>query len=749
MEKTRPIQGRTFVSLNPDPEAQGRALTQVIGQYNMKQTAVLVEETRLADGFLSGVRQVVKTRRQDIFFLQSLAVNDTADAILDKLVDISTVGWKVILLHASPSLMLRVVTAALSTRLYKTGHAWFLSEAAYTRDPDMLRQLPDGLLAVDSFWLGGIPDIMATSLERILEAVTCLLLSQSTSVPYPNNTKHGSDSSIANVSRTQGVNGSEQFLLKNLDNDRLTYLNYLKASSSDSDNSFPTTSNSSSSNSTIRLSLTSLRSSFEFFDKFRRCLEQVVEHESCNTHHLGSILSGEHTKRPGTSNVTYSPSENTNNRAGGYDNQTLHSTSNSIGLISHRKEDTQSSSSSSTPTPGVYWPFRGDAMEERDHGVSSRVTKCDNYTGPAFFLVNTIRDVSGDLMWSKVGYITASGDRDLKTVLWPGHNIYGPSSNMVKTYRVVTRPAEPFIFITRQDVTAKEDCFNNVPCLQVENSSKALVDQVVEDFVTSQELAGELYSLHCCKGLSLEMLDKLSVDLNFRYVLYFVNNTDYGTLKDGAWTGMVGDVINDVADVVIGAFSMTAARMSVMDFTEPFYKNEFALITGEDGIYVSIWAFMSPFSGQVWLCIMLSSIVAGIATSILEWHSPFGLNPKGRKRTKNYGLGSGLLMVMVLLTGHTINIKAPKSWPGKVIQNVWAGLAIFIMTSYTANLAAYLAGQSVVTTVNSVFDPEALSNSDLLLCPMLKDQLKKKHYTDGDEVEAGGRIAHVVTRHIS
>ncbi|KAK3759398.1 hypothetical protein RRG08_023516 [Elysia crispata] len=73
-----PIHGRTYVPLNPDPEAQGRALTQVIGQYNMKQTAVLVEETRLADGFLTGVRQVIKARRQDIFFTQPLALNDSS-----------------------------------------------------------------------------------------------------------------------------------------------------------------------------------------------------------------------------------------------------------------------------------------------------------------------------------------------------------------------------------------------------------------------------------------------------------------------------------------------------------------------------------------------------------------------------------------------------------------------------------------------------------------------------------------------
>ncbi|CAG5119830.1 unnamed protein product, partial [Candidula unifasciata] len=219
----------------------------------------------------------------------------------------------------------------------------------------------------------------------------------------------------------------------------------------------------------------------------------------------------------------------------------------------------------------------------------------------------------------------------------------------------------------------------------------------------------DLYTVHCCKGLALEMLETLAEDLNFRYVVYFVNDTNYGTLVNNNWTGMVGDVISGAADIIAGAISVTSERMKVMDFTEPFLQNKLSLVSAEGGSNVSIWAFLSPFSGQVWLCIFLSSIVAGVATSFLEWHSPFGLNPKGRKRTKNYGLGSGLLMVMVLLTGHTINVKAPKSWPGKVIQNVWAGLAIFIMTSYTANLAAHLAGQSAVTSVKSVYDSDLMA----------------------------------------
>ncbi|CAG5118397.1 unnamed protein product [Candidula unifasciata] len=44
-------------------------------------------------------------------------------------------------------------------------------------------------------------------------------------------------------------------------------------------------------------------------------------------------------------------------------------------------------------------------------------------TGPAFYLLNTVDDGRGDRIWGKVGYITASGERDLKTVLWPGKSL--------------------------------------------------------------------------------------------------------------------------------------------------------------------------------------------------------------------------------------------------------------------------------------------------------------------------------------
>lgn len=52
--------------------------------------------------------------------------------------------------------------------------------------------------------------------------------------------------------------------------------------------------------------------------------------------------------------------------------------------------------------------------------------------------------------------------------------------------------------------------------LQVANSSQALLTTVVDDFQTHMKQVDQLYTVHCCKGLALEMLAALAEDLNFQ-----------------------------------------------------------------------------------------------------------------------------------------------------------------------------------------------------------------------------------------
>ena len=159
------------------------------------------------------------------------------------------------------------------------------------------------------------------------------------------------------------------------------------------------------------------------------------------------------------------------------------------------------------------------------------------------------------------------------------------------------------------------------------------------------------------------------------------------------------------AHMAISAFSVTKSRSRVIDFTAPYFYSGFSILVSEKKRSPPIYAFMEPFDGWVWISIVCSATVVAVALSLLEWNSPFGLNPWGRKRKTNYTLGSGLNMVYAILFQHTIKTKSPKAWPSKWLQNFWAGASIFIYSSYTANLAAFLAGKNSGVVITGVHDP--------------------------------------------
>ena len=69
---------------------------------------------------------------------------------------------------------------------------------------------------------------------------------------------------------------------------------------------------------------------------------------------------------------------------------------------------------------------------------------------------------------------------------------------------------------------------------------------------------------------------------------------------------------------------------------------------------------------QLWVAIFSSLTLTAIAAAIYEWLSPFGLNPWGRQRTKNFSLASAFWVMFSLLFSHLVAFKAPKSWPNKV-----------------------------------------------------------------------------------
>lgn len=212
------------------------------------------------------------------------------------------------------------------------------------------------------------------------------------------------------------------------------------------------------------------------------------------------------------------------------------------------------------------------------------------------------------------------------------------------------------------------------------------------------------YRTNCCYGLSMDLLENIAQELEFDFRLYIVADGYFGSKsyksgklqkngKETEWSGVVGDLVSGAAHMSFSALSVSSARSEVIDFSVPYFFSGVSFLTApQPTSEIPLMAFLLPFSPELWIAIFTSLNITAIAVALYEWFSPFGLNPWGRQRSKNFSMSSALWVMWGLLCGHLVAFKAPKSWPNKFLINVWGGFSVIFVASYTANIAALIAG---------------------------------------------------------
>lgn len=79
-------------------------------------------------------------------------------------------------------------------------------------------------------------------------------------------------------------------------------------------------------------------------------------------------------------------------------------------------------------------------------------------------------------------------------------------------------------------------------------------------------------------------------------------------------------------------------RSKFVDFSTPyFYSGVSLMVAPKRKTNVPLLAFLLPLSPNLWIAIFVSLHVTTVAVALYEWFSPFGLNPSGRQRSKNFG----------------------------------------------------------------------------------------------------------------
>ncbi|XP_078123676.1 glutamate receptor ionotropic, kainate 5-like isoform X1 [Sander vitreus] len=214
------------------------------------------------------------------------------------------------------------------------------------------------------------------------------------------------------------------------------------------------------------------------------------------------------------------------------------------------------------------------------------------------------------------------------------------------------------------------------------------------------------------KGFCVDMLRELADILKFSFKIKLVDDGLYGAPEpNGSWTGMVGELINRKADLAVAGFTITSEREKVIDFSKPFMTLGISILYRVHlGRKPGYFSFLDPFSPAVWLFMLLAylavSCVLFLAARLspYEWYNP---HPCLRERpdvlVNQYTLGNSLWFPVggFMQQGSEI---MPRALSTRCVSGVWWAFTLIIISSYTANLAAFLTVQRMEVPIESPDD---------------------------------------------
>ncbi|XP_012264901.2 glutamate receptor 1 isoform X2 [Athalia rosae] len=279
------------------------------------------------------------------------------------------------------------------------------------------------------------------------------------------------------------------------------------------------------------------------------------------------------------------------------------------------------------------------------------------------------------------------------------------------------------------------------PQSDIERNRTYIVTTIVEEpyiMLRKPEQGETLTGNDRFEGYCKDLADLIAKKLGITYELRIVKDGKYGTENpdvNGGWDGMVGELIRKEADIAIASMTITSERERVIDFSKPFMSLGISImikkpIKQKPGVF----SFLNPLSKEIWVCVIFSYIGVSIVLFIVSRFSPYewrllqisggndpmaggrgdpGLPhphaPHGSPHTPHSSMANDFSILNSLWFSLGAFMQqgcdiSPRSISGRIVGSVWWFFTLILISSYTANLAAFLTVERMVAPINSPED---------------------------------------------
>ncbi|KAI3457324.1 hypothetical protein Pfo_013987 [Paulownia fortunei] len=215
------------------------------------------------------------------------------------------------------------------------------------------------------------------------------------------------------------------------------------------------------------------------------------------------------------------------------------------------------------------------------------------------------------------------------------------------------------------------------------------------DFVTKDK--GPLGAKGYCIDVFEAAVALLPYPVPHQYILYGDGQ------RNPSFNNLVDDVAQNKYDAAVGDVTITTNRTRIVDFTQPYMESGLVVVAPVRETKSSPWAFLKPFTWQMWAVTGIFFLFVGAVVWILEH----------RQNTEFRGSPRQQLVTVFWFSFSTMFFSHREntvSTLGRLVLLFWLFVVLIINSSYTASLTSILTVQQLFSRIQGI--DTLISSSD-------------------------------------
>nr|QKN21522.1 glutamate receptor ionotropic kainate 2 [Zeugodacus tau] len=214
------------------------------------------------------------------------------------------------------------------------------------------------------------------------------------------------------------------------------------------------------------------------------------------------------------------------------------------------------------------------------------------------------------------------------------------------------------------------------------------------------------------EGFCIDLLKAIATQVGFQYKIELVPDNMYGVFNPDTkvWNGIVRELMEKRADLAVASMTINYVRESVIDFTKPFMNLGIGILfkvpTSQP---TRLFSFMNPLAMEIWLYVLAAYVLVSLTLFVMarfspyEWNNPHPYVKESDIVENQFSVSNSFWFITgtFLRQGSGLN---PKAVSTRIVGGIWWFFTLIIISSYTANLAAFLTVERMITPIEGASD---------------------------------------------